>query len=410
MTVAAGQPLTFAMRLTSLAPAAIAVIEVEGPDAAAMVLACWKPARSVPLKLNAIRYGAWIGANDWVGANDWIGANDQLNSSTTTEHYPWDAPGIMPAAEDIVVCLTDVDRIEIHCHGGKLAVERILRDLQRRGAIVKPSLGIHRQARMQDRWSQHAWEDLANATTPLATGHLLDQAHGALTRALAEIEEDCLQGLAHTRMPSKLSLESQIDELLARYEYGKHLTQPWKLAIVGPPNSGKSSLLNAILGFDRAIVDPTAGTTRDVLRETTSLLGWPFEVVDTAGIRETNDMIESEGIARALSAMSEADLVLCLIDPCVGWTDLHREFARSKDSLFVVTKADLRLPPPILPNRIQPLLISAQQRLGFDELYQACLRSLIPNPPQRGQAIPFRQEQRQYLETLRSRYKKLGVQ
>ncbi len=162
---------------------------------------------------------------------------------------------------------------------------------------------------------------------------------------------------------------------------GKHLIEPWKIAVVGPPNAGKSSLLNAILGFDRAIVAPTAGTTRDVLNERTSLMGWPFEILDTAGIRASDDVVESEGIRRALASVETSDLALCLIDPFVGWTEqhtqLHKDFGPKL--LWIVTKKDLGLPEPCLLIDGGSIALSAKTGEGMAELYNRVIERLIPD-------------------------------
>jgi tRNA modification GTPase len=373
---------TFVTRLTSLAPAAIAVIELRGPQAVSWTMACWEPATPIPISMNAIRFGRWRGVNY------------RVVSDTTG-----------PASEDIVVCQTDEQVVELHCHGGRLAAERILGDLVALGAIrgsfspsdaspVSPS-----DDKMDvPAFSQDAWEDLLQATTMLTTAILLHQAHGALEKAVMEIDD------ALSRSDYKEACR-QIDNLCSRYPYGLHLTLPWKLTITGPPNSGKSSLLNAILGFDRAIVDRIAGTTRDVLNERTSLLGWPFEILDTAGLRETQDSIEAEGIRRAKLAIQESDIALCLVDPLVGWTDLHEELKDQFENklLIVQSKGDLvregRCSNPI----IDSISVSAKTKEGLVELYEAIIQQLIPETIDGGTAVPFRPAHLAYLERLGNR-------
>ena len=107
--------------------------------------------------------------------------------------------------------------------------------------------------------------------------------------------------------------ESSIEMLQFR-DLGLHLTTPWRVVLAGAPNVGKSSLMNAIAGYQRAIVSPTPGTTRDVVTVTTAIDGWPVQLADTAGLRETQDELESAGVALADAAIGEADLVIVVSD------------------------------------------------------------------------------------------------
>jgi tRNA modification GTPase len=165
-----------------------------------------------------------------------------------------------------------------------------------------------------------------------------------------------------------------LDELLASAWEGRILRNGLRLAIVGRPNAGKSSLLNRLLGYERAIVAPIAGTTRDTIEENAQIRGIPIVLVDTAGMRDSTDFVEQEGIRRSRQAQAEADLVLHLVDGAEGVTEEERVVLTSdkdgKNRLLVWNKIDLG-------NAISPLSddvwlrISCQTGEGLDELKSA---------------------------------------
>jgi tRNA modification GTPase len=402
-------------------------------------MACWESATKLSLSINAIRYGTWRGANRFtdcasnenapsIGLVRTQGESEvALGESLPRPASPnWNGDGPHPtssaggtAPEDIVVCQTALQTVELHCHGGKMAAERIVQDLVALGAVPRYAIGsevhhssltlssfdsekigdFHDVAKKKESisFTADAWEDLLKTTTPLTTAMMLDQAHGALDRAVQEIQD----AIAASQFEQA---NRNIDRLCSRYAGGLHLTQPWKLAITGPPNVGKSSLLNAILGFSRAIVDPLAGTTRDILNERTSLLGWPFEILDTAGLRETHDTIEAEGVRRTMVSIKESDIALCLVDPTVGWSDLHEELRQRFENklLFLVSKADLISDAPLSTRVVDAIRVSSRTKIGIQELYEAIVRRLIPESIKPGTAIPFRNEHVAYLERLRA--------
>ncbi len=412
---------THATRLTATTPSAIAVIELSGPSAEQWLQQCWRPATQLPKRHDAIRYGAWTGLQS---------PGNVADTSKNIQAY-----------EDVVICWTAPDAVEIHCHGGVQAANRILDDLKFCGAKIR-SAEERISSQITDPYIAAALIDLQKATTEITTAILLDQARGALARAMAEIQKLVehhnstsfqrrlgFQSVRKTidkpnvtqlnREPPALSegLEAasqlsefenseaiaRIDELRSRQSYGLHLTQPWRLAIIGPPNSGKSSLLNAILGYNRAIVDPTAGTTRDALNEYTSLLGWPFVLVDTAGLRDTIDAIEQQGVERAHATIESSDIILLLVEPNQGWNDRHELVYRSHPSkcIAVYSKADLGSVLPKIPSDLTATSISAHTRHGLETLYEIILKKLIPIPPQLGQAVPFRNEHIEQLNRWR---------
>jgi tRNA modification GTPase len=204
----------------------------------------------------------------------------------------------------------------------------------------------------------------------------------------------------------------EIDQLILRSIYGARLLTGWRIGIVGPPNAGKSSFLNRILGYTRAIVHDTPGTTRDLLRERTSILGWPIEFIDTAGIRETECGVEAEGVCRAMGVLEECDLILLLVDPTQGVVKLHLQILEDYESkvLVIATKEDL-----FTADRNQASVqralrhshslqtISSSMNLGIDEVLQKIIDRLVLQEVRFGRAVPFREDQIQVLQELRGK-------
>src|SRR5262249_52036087 len=135
---------------------------------------------------------------------------------------------------------------------------------------------------------------------------------------------------------------AEVDILIGRFTFGAKLLSGWEVALAGPPNAGKSRLLNALAGHERAIVAETPGTTRDVGRVRTACAGWPATFADTAGLRETDHPIEAAGIAGARAAHAQADLVLLVLDRSMPLEQTHRELLTAYEkALVVANKCDL---------------------------------------------------------------------
>ncbi len=363
---------TTVTRLTSLAPSAIAVLQVHGPLALDFVNRCWRPnRRDASLQLDVIRYGF-------------------TQSDRHTD------------GESIVVCRTGEHRVEIHCHGGRLAAESILQTLLSLGAIERPA-NLSLAAEDCDLITSEAREDLLSATTKRATAILLDQFRGALKREFDTIAS--LLGAGDADEASR-----RLNQLDARSRVGMHLINPWRVVLAGPPNSGKSSLLNFLLGYSRAIVHEQAGTTRDLLAEHSSFDGWPIELVDGAGIRTASDAIEAAGIENTLDRISTADCTVLLVDVVAGWTETHSQiFNHCTGKVVIVgTKCDLASAPQIdfghLPASdsnltANPVLTSSVTGKGLNELMTAVVSVLVPIPLVAGDAVPFRKRHRDRIAT-----------
>jgi tRNA modification GTPase len=281
-------------------------------------------------------------------------------------------------AEEVVLLAQGEDRVELNCHGGTAVIDRILDRLAVRGC---PAIAWRDWARIAqpDPIAAAALEALAAAPTFRAAAILLDQYRGALRRALLEVDA----GFAAGRIDEA---RGKLQVLARRAGLGRHLVRPWCVVLAGPPNAGKSTLVNALLGYRRALVHPTPGTTRDLVTAVTAIDGWPVELVDTAGLADAEHPLERAGIAMAEQAIATADLVLLVLDPsrAVDATD-QAILARWPNALVIRNKSDL---PPAGPHPTG-LEISALAGQGLDELLAAISRRLVPDVPEPGAAVPF---------------------
>jgi tRNA modification GTPase len=173
---------------------------------------------------------------------------------------------------------------------------------------------------------------------------------------------------------------------------GLHLAEPWRVVLTGRPNVGKSSLINALLGFERCIVHAAPGTTRDVVTAHTALDGWPVELADTAGLRDSTDDIESAGVQRARQQLRQADLIVLVFDVSAGWTGEDEDLLAAWPGAVVVhNKCDLPAAPP--QDRPPGLMVSATQGGGLDLLVRELARRLVRQPPRPGTAVLFTEPQ-----------------
>ena len=291
--------------------------------------------------------------------------------------------------EDVVVCRVDAATFEIHCHGGRAASERVLNDLL--------SVGIPRADGRSQTLGEELQSSLSKTRTTRTADHVLPQCNGAFAAAILSI----------LNAPDSASAIEQIDAILQFAEFGRHLITPWRIVVCGKPNVGKSSLINALVGYDRAIVFDQPGTTRDVVSAETALDGWPMEFVDTAGIRATDNEIESAGISRARSVIAEADARLLLLDVSTSLTAEDDTLLQTVPSPIVVLhKSDL---PKVwewsdlesrFPNA-RTCNVSSTMRQGLIELQSAIVARLIPVVPPMEAAVPIVDRHRRLLQSAR---------
>ncbi|HAB13496.1 MAG TPA: hypothetical protein DCE47_17590 [Planctomycetaceae bacterium] len=284
--------------------------------------------------------------------------------------------------EQVVVCRTGESRVELHCHGGAAAVQRILEDLVGSGAIRCDwaDLVVAPSGSPASRIEVELAEVLAAATTWQVAAILLDQQAGVLVSTL--------ERLAATGWDQRHQAAACVAGLLEWSDLGRRLIDPPTVVLSGGPNVGKSSLLNALLGFGRAIVWDQPGTTRDVVTGRTALEGWPVRLADTAGLRATEDEIEAVGVEHARRELDTADLVVLVVDRSHPLDGLTRQLVHEwPDAVVVANKCDLDdATDGVLPDGA--LMVSALTGEGLDELAGAIVARLVPGMPEPGTAVP----------------------
>lgn len=349
-----GDPLsTLVARWTPAGRSALATLVLDGPEAVRIARELFRPAKRIP------RFGDEIA------------------------HYYGDFG--RDVVDDVVLAVVRPGRtIEIHCHGGPAVVEGLIGQMQSAGA---KSTTWQESARRQG-WSQNrieAAEALARAGAPKAAAILLDQYQGALDRAFQEIERN--------------GDRRQAAELLKWRPLGRRLVDGWTIALLGRPNVGKSSLFNAIVGYERVIVSPTPGTTRDAIVVEAVLDGWPVRLCDGAGLRETPDPVERAGVERIRAWAESADVRVLLRDASEPPNPLDDALIReTSPHLVVAAKSDLASPWTSEDFARVDLATSAATGEGVSELIDRMVREFAPEAPQVGQAVPFAPWQFEWLE------------
>jgi tRNA modification GTPase len=282
-------------------------------------------------------------------------------------------------ADEVVLTVKRIGpspRLELHCHGGRANVRFLLDLLATRGSRLC-TWQEFLQRTDSDPLRAAAAVALAEAPTVRTATILLDQTNGAFAAALDAI----LTALDRDAIDMA---STGLDALARRAGLGRRLTVPWRVAVAGPPNVGKSSLMNALAGYQRSIVSPTPGTTRDVVTTRLAIDGWPVELADTAGVREGTDALEEQGVRKARATAHAADLCLWLLDASTPpvWPDADVGAVR-----FVVNKVDL--PAVWDVAAVDGVRVSAITHLGLPELCAALSGWLVPDPPPSGAAMPF---------------------
>lgn len=363
------------LRATLLTPpgrGAVAVVALAGIGAAAIVAKHFRSTNgNVPtFPLQRIRFGRWRAGSAAFSESP----NNELG-------------------EELVVCRRGDEHFEIHCHGGDAASAAILLGLERDGCTIVPwTEWIAADA--ADPLAVEAQVALAAARTTRIAAILLDQQAGALRRAIDEASRLAEAG-------DRIAALTIVERLLARAALGLRLTAPFRVVFCGRPNVGKSSLLNAALGYRRAVVFDQPGTTRDVVTAATVVDGWPIELSDTAGLRASDDELETAGIAAARNRLTEADLVVVVIDVTATWTDDDAAIlAEHPEAIVVLNKSDAT--EVFDAARPAGLRTSAVTGLGIDELLKTIVARSVPQPPSPGEAVPFTDRQVQQLREFRA--------
>jgi len=297
---------------------------------------------------------------------------------------------------------TAEDVVEINCHGGPISLRSVLELVLERGACLAEPGEFTKRAYLNGRIDlaqAEAVADIIQAKTKLALKSAQRQLEGKLSTAIKNLKEmlvDIMAQLqaaidfsdediepdAHPALLGKLdAVKAQLEALISTKTDGQLLKEGIKTAIVGGPNVGKSSLLNALLQRERAIVTETAGTTRDMIEEIINVKGLPLVLQDTAGIREAFDGAEKKGIGISLRILEQADLVLLVIDSTVPLGNIERELAKKakdKKGIIVLNKSDLK--PKIGAAGLKTLgmddlaRVSALKLTGLDKLKEKIVK------------------------------------
>lgn len=321
-----------------------------------------------------------------------------------TIHYGYIVDGdeiideVMVAIMKAPATYTREDVIEINCHGGIVVTRKVLELVLRNGARIAEPGEFTKRAFLNGRidLSQaEAISDLIQAKNELALKNSVNQLRGGEKEIIKKLRDSILYDIAYIEAalddPEHMSLEgfdntlvnniSKEEEIIAKLireaSNGKIIKEGIKTVIVGKPNAGKSSLLNWLVGEERAIVTDIAGTTRDTLEETINLNGITLNVIDTAGIRKTHDVIEKIGVNKAVKIATDADLIIFVIDSSTNLDENDKEIftmIENKKTIILLNKSDLN--KKVLLDEIQAISskpvfqISVKDSLGLEKIEQ----------------------------------------
>ena len=319
-----------------------------------------------------------------------------------TVHYGtiWDQGEMIDEALALVMraphSYTAEDTVEIDCHGGVLVMRRILEAAIRCGARLAEPGEFTKRAFLNGRIDLSQAEavmDVIQSENQYALKNSVSQLRGSVSRRVKELREKLLYEIAFIESalddPENISLDGyaarlsetdcgmkrELARMLETFDSGRILTEGIKTVILGKPNAGKSSLLNALSGADRAIVTEIPGTTRDVLEESIRIRDISLRLIDTAGIRDTEDVVERIGVERARQAAEEADLILYVVDGARPLDESDQTIIRlleGKRALVLLNKTDLDLlvTQEEMKERTghEVILLSVKEEKGLEEL------------------------------------------
>lgn len=301
---------------------------------------------------------------------------------------------------------TREDVIEVDCHGGIYVMKRILNALIKNGARPAEPGEFTKRAFLNGRIDLAQAEaviDIINSKNQHALNSSIKKLNGRLSEKIVKIRSELLENIAYIEAalddPEHISLDNygdklqtvvdnavnNVDKLLKTVENGKLFTQGVKTVIIGKPNAGKSSILNILAGYDRAIVTDIAGTTRDTIEEQINLEGITLNLVDTAGIRNTDDVIEGIGVERAKNLAAEADLILYVVDSSTSLDDNDYDILdiiKERKTVVLLNKSDLlQVTTADMINSVtdaRVISVSAKDNTGLEELSD-CVIQMFAN-------------------------------
>ena len=366
---------TIAAVSTAMAPAGIGIVRISGNDAFEVADRVFR-AKKEGKKLSAVK--------------------------SHTIHYGWITEGEEVIDEVLVMVMkgpktyTGENTVEIDCHGGVLAVKKVLEAVLNAGARAADPGEFTKRAFLNGRMDltqAEAVMDVISAKSAYALKSSESQLRGTVKKAIRAIREKLIYEIAFIESalddPEHISLDGypetlhgiveeaqkEIQKLLANSDNGKILKEGISTVIIGKPNAGKSSLLNTLVGEERAIVTDIAGTTRDVLEEQINLNGIILNVIDTAGIRETDDVVEKIGVDRAKKYLNEADLAIYVVDTSTQLDENDfeiMELLKDRKAIVLLNKSDLT---PVTDSESirkhldkKMIAISSKEQTGIEEL------------------------------------------
>ncbi len=335
---------TIAAIATALSPAGISIVRISGEDAFAVIDRIYRSPggrkRLSEEKSHTVHYGYIYDGDQWI--------------------------------DEVMVVLmrgprsyTAEDTVEIQCHGGVYVTKRILETVLKNGAVAAGPGEFTKRAFLNGRVDlakAEAVMDLIQAQNKYALESSLGQIKGTLSRKIAQFREQILDSIAFIEAalddPEHISMEhygdslkvqmesilAQLDRLIAQSDEGRILMEGIRTVILGKPNAGKSSVLNLLMGQERAIVTEIAGTTRDTLEESVRIGEIVFQMTDTAGIRDTKDRVEQIGVEKAREAAGKADLILYVIDSSRAIDENDRKIMKmieKQKTVVLMNKTDL---------------------------------------------------------------------
>ena len=378
---------TIAAISTAAVPSAIGILRLSGPESIAVLDKVFIPAHGGPMSSRTDRLLVYGTLHDEGGH-----PIDQCLATISRSPHSY----------------TGEDTAELQCHGSPAALSLGLEALFAAGARQAKAGEFTRRALLNGKLDLTQTEAVADLIHAESAG-AVHQAAGQLAGALAHTIDDIYSGLtdlmahfhavldypdedidpfeAEEISASLTAAAVKLDRLSATYKRGRALVEGVPCAIVGRPNAGKSTLFNALVGYDRAIVTPIPGTTRDTVEEKVTLGDTLLRLIDTAGLRDSDDQVEQLGVERSRAALKRSELTLVLIDGSQPWQnedlDLLRSAAAHGPAILVYTKADRpspRMAHPPIPEGVPFVALSALTGQGLGELEQA-VADLFPTDP-----------------------------
>ena len=375
---------TIAAISTPIGEGAIAIVRLSGDDALRIANHIFKGKDLMQVPSHTIHYGHIVDPK----------TNDLIEE-------------VMVSVFKAPKTFTREDVVEINCHGGLVSVNRVLQLALREGARLAEPGEFTKRAFLNGRIDLSQAEavmDLIRAKTDRAMSIALKQMDGRLSNLIRKLRQQLIEIVAHVEVnidyPEYDDVEEmthdmlidrthfvkkEVQKLLQTAKQGKILREGIKTAIIGRPNVGKSSLLNALAQENKAIVTDIPGTTRDVIEEYVNVRGVPLQLIDTAGIRETEDIVERMGVERSRQALKEADLILLVLNGSEAFSKEDRalfEAADELDKIIIVNKTDLDQKinmdeVKLVSNNAPVVTTSLVEDRGIDQLEEAIAKTFF---------------------------------